>query len=119
LGGNVSNNIDNFYQVCGQAQKALKWKHKDGREIFTHLFKRIPKSLKGNSCSRIIKGTENDLENLLEQAKWTKAIRYHMYIVQPALSKSKASDDILLLLGNVQHCLATVGNIDLKVYSSQ
>jgi len=42
-----------------------------------------------------------------------------MYIVQPALSKAKASNDILLLLGNVQHCLATVGNIDLKVYSSQ
>ena len=25
LEGEVSNNIDNFYQVCGQAQKALKW----------------------------------------------------------------------------------------------
>lgn len=119
LNGQVGNNIDNFYQVCGQAQKALKWKHKDGREIFTHLFKRKVKSLGGISCSRIIKGTEDDLENLLEQAKWTKTIRYHMYIVQPALSKANASNDILLLLGNVQHCLATVGNIDLKVYSSQ
>lgn len=117
--GKVSNNIDNFYQVCGQAQKALKWKHKNGREIFTHLFKRKTKSLGGNSCSRIIKGTEDDLENLLEQAKWTKAIRYHMNIVQPALSKANASNDILLLLGNVQHSLATVGNIGLKVYSSQ
>lgn len=116
--GEVSNNIDNFYQVCGQAQKALKWKHKDGREIFTHLFKRKTKSLRGNTCSRIIKGTEDDLENLLEQAKWTKAIRYHMYIVQPALSKARASNDILLLLGNVQHCLATIGNIDLTVYAS-
>lgn len=118
LKGQVGNNIDNFYQVCGQAQKALKWKHKNGREIFTHLFKRKTKSLKGNSCSRIVKGTEDDLENLLEQAKWTKAIRYHMYIVQPALSKANASNDILLLLGNVQHCLATIGNIDLKVYAS-
>jgi superfamily II DNA or RNA helicase len=116
--GQVGNNIDNFYQVCGQAQKALKWKHKDGREIFTHLFKRKTKSLGDNSCSRIIKGTEDDLEKLLEQAKWTKAIRYHMYIVQPALSKANASNDILLLLGNVQHCLATIGNIDLKIYTS-
>ena len=118
LNGAVSNNINNFYQVCGQALKALKWKHKDGREIFTHLFKRKDKILNGNTCSRIIKGSEEDLENLLEQAKWTKAIRYHMYIVQPALSKEKASNDILLLLGNIQHCLATIGNIDLKVYSS-
>jgi len=118
LKGKVSNNIDNFYQVSGQAQKALKWKHKDGREIFAHFFKRNPKTLNGSSCSRIIKGSGDDLENLLEQAKWTKAIRYHMYIVQPALSKADASNDILLLLGNVQHYLATVGNVDLKVYSS-
>lgn len=116
--GLVSNDIDNFYQVCGQAEKSLKWKHKDGREFFNHLFKRITKTLGGNSCSRIIKGTEDDLENLLNQAKWTKAMRFHIYIVQPSLSKANPSNDILLLLGNVQHYLATVGNIELKVYSS-
>ncbi|GAA4736894.1 hypothetical protein GCM10023229_14290 [Flavisolibacter ginsenosidimutans] len=117
--GQTSNNIDNFYQVCGQAQKSLKWKHKDSREIFTHLFKRKTKTLGNNSCSRIVKGTEDDLEKFLEQAKWTKPVRYHMYIVQPSLSKGNASSDILLLLGNVQHCLATIGNIDLTVYASQ
>lgn len=116
--GVVSKDIDNFYQVCGQAEKSLKWKHKEGREFFNHLFKRKTKTLRGNSCSRIIKGTEDDLENLLNQAKWTKAMRFHIYIVQPSLSKANPSNDILLLLGNVQHYLATVGNIELKVYSS-
>lgn len=116
--GVVSNNIDNFYQVCGQAEKSLKWKHKSGKEFFNHLFKRKTKTLGGNSCSRIIKGTEDDLENLLNQAKWTKAMRFHIYIVQPSLSKANPSNDILLLLGNVQHYLATVGNIELKVYTS-
>lgn len=116
--GEVNNNIDNFYQVCGQAEKSLKWKHKDGREFFTHLFRRKNKTLGGNHCDRIIKGTENDLDNLLNEAKWTKAMRFHIYIVQPSLSKANASNDILLLLGNVQHYLATVGNIDLKVYCS-
>lgn len=116
--GVVSNDIDNFYQVCGQAEKSLKWKHKEGREFFNHLFKRKTKTLGDNSCSRIIKGTEDDLENLLNQAKWTKAMRFHIYIVQPSLSKANPSNDILLLLGNVQHYLATVGNIELKVYCS-
>ena len=116
--GVVSNSIDNFYQVCGQAEKSLKWKHKEGREFFNHLFKRKTKTLGGNSCSRIIKGTEDDIENLLNQAKWTKAMRFHIYIVQPSLRKANPSNDILLLLGNVQHYLATVGNIELKVYSS-
>ncbi len=116
--GVVSNNIDNFYQVCGQAEKSLKWKYKEGREFFNHLFKRKTKTIRGNSCSRIIKGTEDDLENLLNQAKWTKAMRFHIYIIQPSLSKANPSNDILLLLGNVQHYLATVGNIELKVYCS-
>lgn len=118
LNSQVGNNIDNFYQVCGQAQKSLKWKHRDGKEFFNHLFKRKTKTLNGTSCSRIIKGTEDDLENLLDQAKYTKPMKFHIYIVQPSLSKANASDDILLLLGNVHHYLATVGNIELKVYSS-
>lgn len=116
--GMVNNNIENFYQVCGQAQKSLKWKHNDGRGFFNHLFKRKTKTLNGITCSRIIKGTEEDLENLLNQAKYTKPITFHIYIVQPSLSKANASEDILLLLGNVHHYLATVGNIELKVYSS-
>lgn len=116
--GAVNNDIDNFYQVCGQAEKSLKWKHKDGREFFNHLFKRKTKTLGGNTCSRIIKGAEDDLDNLLNQAKWTKAVRFHIYIVQPSLSKANASNDILLLLGNVHHYLSTVGNIELKVYCS-
>ena len=117
--GEVNNSIDNFYQVCGQAQKSLKWKYREGKEFFNHLFKRKTKSLGGVSCSRIIKGTEEDLENLLNQAKYTKPINFYIYIVQPALSKANASNDILLLLGNVYHYLATVGNIELKVYCSE
>lgn len=114
----INNDIENFYQVCGQAQKSLKWKHRDGRAFFNHLLKRKTKTLNHNSCSRIIKGTEEDLENLLNQAKYTKPMKYHVYIVQPSLSKTNASNDILLLLGNVQHYLSTVGNIELKVYSN-
>ncbi len=116
--GQVNNDIENFYQVCGQAEKSLKWKHKDGREFFNHLFRRKIKSLRGNNCSRIIKGTEEELEDLLNEAKWTKAMHFYISIVQPSLSKANASNDILLLLGNVYHYLATVGNIELKVYSS-
>ena len=96
----------------------MKLKHKEGKEFFNHLFKRKTKTLNGITCNRIIKGTEDDIEDLLEQAKWTKAMRFHIYIVQPSLSKVNASNDILLLLGNVQHYLATVGNVELKVFSS-
>lgn len=116
--GQRGNDIDNFNQVCGQAQRSLKWKHRGGKEFFNHLFKRKTKTLNGVSCSRIIKGTEDDLEDLLNEAKYTKPMNFHIYIVQPSLNKATASEDILLLLGNVHHYLATVGNIRLKVYTS-
>ena len=52
--GNVGNNIENFYQVCGQAQKSLKWKHRQGKEFFEHLLKRIIKSENDNTCSKLL-----------------------------------------------------------------
>ena len=76
------------------------------------------KTKNGNTCSRLIKGTEEELESLLNAAKWTKEMRFHIYIVQPSLEKANASDDILLLLGNTYHYLHTVGNVELKVYTS-
>lgn len=118
--GRVSNDINNFYHVCGQAQKSLNWKYKfrKGKDFFDHLFKRKEKSLNGIICSRFIKGTEEDLENVLMAAKWEKETKFHIYIVQPALSKAKASRDILQLLGNTYHYLYTLGNIELVVYSN-
>jgi superfamily II DNA or RNA helicase len=118
LNGQVSNNINNFYQVCGQAQKSLNWKNKKGKDFFDHLFTRKTKTLNGFSCSRIVKGTEEQLEDLLNAAKWTKGMKFHIYIVQPSLSKANASDDILRLLGVTHHYLHTVGNVELIVYSS-
>ncbi|MCP9755972.1 hypothetical protein EGI26_12490 [Lacihabitans sp. CCS-44] len=46
--GFVANNIDNFYQVCCQTEKSLKWKHKEGRHFFNYLFKRKQRLMEGN-----------------------------------------------------------------------
>lgn len=116
--GRVGNDIGNFYEVCGQAQKSLNWKYRDGRMFFDHLLRRKTKTKNQNTCSRIIKGTEKDLEQLLNAAKWTKEMKFHIYIVQPSLAKANASDDILLLLGNTHHYLHTLGNVELLVYTS-
>ena len=117
-GGIANKNIDNFYQVCGQAQKSLRWKHRKGKDFFNHLLKRKTKSKGGKSCSRLIKGTEEQLELLLTAAKWTKEMKFNIYIVQPSLKKVDPSNDILLLLGNTQYYLQTIGNVNLIVYSS-
>lgn len=116
--GRTGNDIGNFYEVCGQAQKSLNWKYRNGKDFFDHLLRRIVKTKNGVSCSRIIKGTEANLELLLNAAKWTKEMKFHIYIVQPSLVKGVGSENIMLLLGNTHHYLHTVGNVELKVYSS-
>jgi hypothetical protein len=44
--------------------------------------------------------------------------KFHIYIVQLALSKANASRDILQLLGNTHHYLHTLGNVELVIYSN-
>lgn len=117
--GRVSNQIKNFYEVCGQAQKSIHWKHKDGKELINHLLRRIEKKRNNETCSRLIRGEEEDLENLLLIAKQEIPIEFDIYIVQPGLSKNNVSEDILALLGVTENFIKEIGGIDLKVITSE
>lgn len=113
--GKVSNQIKNFYEICGQAQKSVHWKHKDGKELINHLLRRVEKRKKDQVCSRLIKGKESDLDNLLAIVKQKIPVKYEIYIVQPGLSKENASNDILALLGVTENYIKEIGGIDLKI----
>jgi hypothetical protein len=119
-GGTVSNQISNFYEVCGQAQKCLKWNNREkSKSLFTRLFARERKKYEGRECSRIIKGSKEDLERLNTQINWKKDLIMHISIVQPSLSCNNPSEDILNLLGVVSSYIKDMSNIDLKVYCSK
>lgn len=98
-GGSVGNDINNFYQVCGQTQKSVNWKYKPGKDFFEQLFRKLEKTENGVTCSRLIKGTTDQLEGLLTAAKWTKRMKFHMSIVQPGMEKANVSNDIRYYLG--------------------
>ncbi|OCA86008.1 helicase [Bacillus sp. FJAT-27225] len=117
-GGNVSNDIDNLYQVCGQAQKSTQWKYKDGKEFFNHLLRRKIKHHNQSSCSRIVKGTEQELEILKDKAKKRMPMSYEIFIVQPSISKKNVNNDILNLLGVTENYIKETTGIDLKVICS-
>jgi len=116
--GKVTGQIKNFYEVCGQAQKSLIWKYKDGREFIDHLIKREFKKNKEN-LTRLKKGTIEDLDSLLDIVKRTKPVNFDIYIIQPGLSKQNASDGILNLLGVTANHIKKQGNINLKVIASE
>lgn len=113
--GLVNTRIDNFYEVCGQAQKSIHWKHKKGTEFFEHLLRRKVKIRNGEERSRLEKGTEEDLERLLLLAKNRKPMAFDVYIVQPSLSVGNTSEAIMTLLGVTENYLKEVADINLKV----
>lgn len=117
LKGNVTTEIKNFYEVCGQAQKSLIWKYKENAEFFNHLIKRENKKQKLGQ-TRIRKGNIELLEKLLFEAKWNKELKFHITIVQPGFSKETVTQPILNLLGVTSNHLKKEGGIDLKVISS-
>ena len=114
--GKVTSQIANFYEVCGQAQKSANWKYKEPEEMLNHLLRRETKRSKGgNECSRIYKGTHERLVELMKFAKRKLPVKYSINIVQPGVSKSKASVEILSLLGVTESYLMERTGIELKV----
>lgn len=113
--GVVSNQIGNFYEVCGQAQKSIHWKHKNGNEFINHLLRREKKKYSGQECSRLEKGSIAELEKLLKLVKVQIPVEYENYIVQPGVSSSDISEEILTLLGVTANYLMEFAAIPLKV----
>lgn len=117
--GKASGDINNLYQVCGQANKSIRWKYSHSRKLFDRILKRNERKETKGHPSSIISGAIEDLVRYREQALNSKALRFHVAIVQPGLSKAKCSEEIQIVLGNVQQFLKEVSAIDLKVYCSE
>ena len=113
--GKITNRISNFYEVCGQAQKSIHWKQKSGDEFISHLLRRETKKWKGNECSRLEKGTVNELEKLIKIIKKNIPVEFVNYIVQPGASSNNISDEILTLLGVTENYLMECAQIPLMV----
>lgn len=117
-GGLVSNDINNLYVVCGQAEKSLIWRNKDISRFFHHLFARQIKRFQKRKGNRLIKGSVEELERLNRIANRLKRVRFEITIVQPSISKANVSEDILVLLGTTETYIKDYSNIDFNVICS-
>ena len=117
-GGKVSNSIENLYQVCGQAQKSVRWKYVGGHKFFDHILRRNEKKEQQGRSSSLLKGTIKDFIKLREEASNKKELRFHVVIVQPGMSKSQCTHEMKILLGNTVQVLHEIANIDCNVICS-
>src|SRR5215216_4622969 len=84
--------IKDMYEVCGQAQKSIRWmySHEKQIELFSHLLRREPKKAKLRTATRFEVGDKDKLVTIREMARvWP--INLKIFIVQPGLSKSGAT----------------------------
>lgn len=107
--------IDNFYDVCGQAVKAIR-KIENQQAFFQQLKHRETRKGKSGK-TRIVKGDSSTLNKLQSQARILK-VEFETYIVQPGLSKDKITNDIRILLGSSELFLRQTHNIPLFVWCS-
>ncbi|WP_338352831.1 DEAD/DEAH box helicase [Thalassolituus oleivorans] len=115
-GDNPGGRIKDLYEVCGQAQKSIRWKHSPLHALVDHLRNREERWRESNH-SRILKGSISDLVKYKVRQR-TARVRLEVYIVQPGLSKSDVTDQMLRLLGTTELYLQRTTNAPLFVIGS-
>lgn len=96
--------IKDLYEVCGQAQKSIHWIEKPSA-LFTHLLEREETRMDKSKVSRIQVGSADKIDELRNMASYYRMM-LKIFIVQPGLSKQKASSSQLHVLGATQNYLS-------------
>jgi len=108
--------IKELYEVCGQAQKSIRWLEKP-RDLFTHLMRREPRHYKGEESTRYERGSVNDLLRIREKAE-SQRMPLRVFLVQPGLSMAQASTEQLELLAVTENYLLETFAVPLRVIAS-
>lgn len=107
--------VRDLFEVCGQAQKSVKWTW-NLRRLITHLITRETKHKRGRE-TRFVRGTLHGLATLRKSSR-RKFVEYSVGIVQPGLSASGVSDDQLSILGATNSFVQVVTDRPLAVIVS-
>lgn len=112
--------IDDLYVVCGQAQRSVTWlvSHQRRVELFTHLLRREDTRITKGKATRFEYG---DSETLLEIREMSRRhdVRLKVIVVQPGLSKEKATESQLRLLSVTERYLSDTYAIPFSVMCSK
>lgn len=108
--------LNDLYEVCGQAQRSVRWKHVGLPYIYKHIKKREA-AWKTRGCSRFLKGDIAALEGLKNRSR-TTPIDFQVTIVQPGVSKEKVTEEMLKLLGTTELFIKKTTLAELRVWCS-
>lgn len=112
----VSQDIRNFYIVCGQAQKSIVAKHA-GLPTLYHDLKRRQDIWVREGHNRFLKGNIKDLSYFKEKSRRAK-LEFEMILVQPGGSVASITDDALRLLATTELYLLKTTQAKFRVVLS-
>ncbi|PRY34924.1 superfamily II DNA or RNA helicase [Spirosoma oryzae] len=114
--------IGEFYEVCGQAQKCIRYKHNILR-LVEHLEYREAQRKREHNQTRFIIGNIKDLVEIKRRTLKEKKVKFNVFIVQPGLSKSKLLNDsnnkLVELFGVTEFYLRETGDIPLQIIANK
>ena len=70
-------------------------------------------------CSRLEKGTKEQLEILKDKAKGKVLVNFEIIIVQTSISKTNVSDDILTLVGVTESYIKETSRINMSIICNE
>ena len=119
-GEQAGKRVKDLYEVCGQAQKCISWMRSPERQtdIFTHLLRREQQRQAAGDPTRIERGAFDELHTIREMSR-LRPVRVKVFIVQPGLSKSKATNDQLELLSVTENHLMETYQLPFVVIASE
>ncbi len=116
-GGNAPGaRVNDLYEVCGQAQKSIQWKHLGISRLYNHIRCREQIWKKGN-VSRFLKGTLADFANIKSRAR-TASVNLQVYVVQPGLKKDEVTPQMLKILAGTELYLQKTAQAEFVVVGS-
>ncbi|WP_176026253.1 DEAD/DEAH box helicase [Robbsia andropogonis] len=104
--------VDDTYVVSGQASRSVKWLH-TGEAIFGRLLDRYSASLE-SAFDRLLKGRPEQLDLLRNKCRDVE-LRIGFFIVQPAISEARITEEMLTVLGASYIYLKNISSTELKV----
>lgn len=109
--------VDDLYEVCGQAQRSIKWSiNPEG--MFQRLLFRENQRVKQGRPTRFDKGDPRKLEAIKTKARFKERI-FYVHVVQPGLSASQAGVNQLELLAATEVYTQETFQMALNVIGSE
>jgi hypothetical protein len=109
----LGNRIKDLYEVCGQAQRSIKWRD-DVDRFVQHLLNREKRRMKVHNVSRFERGDFKQLVGIRGEAR-ALVPEFRIFVVQPGISKASITDDQRELLATTELYLHETRSIKLVV----